>query len=50
MAIPSRQKPGGEVRKVQPSETPRSARLHKPDHMGLANKNTSSHSRGKGQK
>ena len=48
MSIPSRQKPGGEVAKTQPTETPRSARQHKPD--GPSGMKIPSHNRGKGQK
>jgi hypothetical protein len=47
--IPTNQKPGGAVAKTQPTETPKSARVHKPDRMGLS-PNGGSSSRGKGQK
>ena len=49
MAIPSRQKPGGAVKKSVPCDTPKSARQHKPDGMGLSPSGGSSN-RGKGQK
>lgn len=48
-SIPTKQKPGGQVAKTKPTETPRSARVHKPDRMGLS-PNGGSHNRGKGQK
>lgn len=48
-SIPTKQKPGGQVAKTQPTNTPKSARLHKPDRMGLT-PNGGSNSRGKGQK
>jgi hypothetical protein len=47
-SIPTKQKPGGEVAKTKPTETPRSAREHKPAHMGLGNGGSAN--RGKGQK
>lgn len=49
MAIPDRQKPGGAVKKTQPTETPRTARLHKPARLGIPQTGGSA-SRGKGQK
>ena len=49
MAIPSRQKPGGAVKKTAPSNTPKSARVHKPDGIGLSPTGGSCN-RGKGQK
>ena len=49
MAIPSRQKPGGAVKKTQPTNTPRSARQHKPDGLGLSPTGGSCN-RNKGQK
>jgi hypothetical protein len=48
-SIPEKQKPGGAVAKTKPTETPRSAREHKPDRMGLS-PNGGSSNRGKGQK
>lgn len=47
--IPTRQKPGGQVAKTKPGNTPHSARQHKPDRMGITPTGGSS-SRGKGQK
>ena len=48
-SIPSTQKPGGAVNKTQPTNTPKSAKVHKPDRLGLS-PTGGSHSRGKGQK
>jgi hypothetical protein len=45
--IPTNQKPGGAVNKQ--AVTPKTARVHKPDRMGLS-PNGGSSSRGKGQK
>jgi hypothetical protein len=48
-SIPTKQKPGGEVAKTKPGVTPRSARQHKPDRIGLS-PTGGSDNRGKGQK
>lgn len=49
MAIPDRQKPGGAVKKSVPTNTPKSARAHKPDSLGLSPTGGTAN-RGKGQK